>query len=331
MNKVLPKLSITLFSRLVIIYMLLAFSWWAYHLWEQNDRLFEAHKAILELRFYGKNNGVNTTQLEGTSEYRHDLGLWQSGRRMIVAEGLFFTICLIFGLYMMRRSANREVSLARERRNFLLSITHELKSPIAAMRLALDTLLKRKLNEEQHKQLVSNGLKDADRLQQLVEDLLLAARLEDKWQPVREPLDLAALAADCAEMLKARFPAANIQVQSAETLPAVIADKPGMTAVLKNLMENAVKYSTEGSPVFVSLDMLEGKHRIQITDQGRGIPDGEKRKVFEKFYRVGNEETRSSTGTGLGLYIVNQVVKAHHGAISLRDNQPQGSVFTISV
>lgn len=311
--------------------MMLAFGWWAYHLWQQNDLLFETRKQALELRFYGKNNGVNATRLQSTSEYKQDEDAWHRGRRMVVSEGLFFILCLVFGLWVIRRSADREVGIAKERRNFLLSITHELKSPIASLRLALDTLLKRNLNDEQRKQLITNGLKDSDRLQQLVEDLLLAARLEDQWQPMAEPIDLAALSADCAEMLKVRFPAASIQVLPQGKLSPLMADKPGMIAVLKNLIENAVKYSPEGSPIVVELDMSEGKHRIRVTDRGRGIPDKEKQKVFEKFYRLGDEDTRSSTGTGLGLYIVSRVVKAHHGAIRVQDNPGGGTVFIISV
>jgi signal transduction histidine kinase len=92
-----------------------------------------------------------------------------------------------------------------------------------------------------------------------------------------------------------------------------------------------VKYSPEGTAIELSAEQQDGKFHLRVADQGRGIPDAEKQAVFEKFYRLGNEETRQSTGTGLGLYIVNQVVKAHGGAIRVTDNKPQGTVFTVEI
>lgn len=323
--------NMTRLSRILIGYMVLAFSWWAFHLWGQNERLFEAEKELLEVRFSHNNRGVNLSQMQETAEYQRIVRERQKRRRMIVSEGLFFVLCLAYGLYSINRSANREVKLARQRRNFLLSITHELKSPIAALRLVLETIGKRDLQREQLNTLTANGLKDATRLQQLVEDLLLAARLDDNWQPLHEPVDLAALVHDCAARLRVRFPQANIQAQVAEDLPPIQADRSGLTAIIQNLIENAVKYSPEGSPVSIGAERLGTKFRIQVADQGQGIPDSEKRAVFEKFYRLGNEETRRTTGTGLGLYIVEQVLRAHGGSVQVTDNQPRGTVFSIEI
>jgi len=96
-------------------------------------------------------------------------------------------------------------------------------------------------------------------------------------------------------------------------------------------LENALKYSPEQTPVVVSAEQAGGKFRFSVADQGQGIPDSEKQSVFEKFYRMGNEETRQSTGTGLGLYIVNQVLKAHGGRIRIADNLPKGTIFSIEL
>ena len=250
---------------------------------------------------------------------------------MIVAEGLFFTACLVWGLWIIRRSAAREVSLARQRRNFLLSITHELKSPIAGMRLVLETILKRNLSPEQRTPLLTNGLKDADRLQNLVESLLLAARLEDKWRPLLEPVAFEPLAHEIAEGLRVRFPEANFKFNIPSGLPPVQADKMGLTAILQNLLENALKYAAPGSPVELTAEKTASKFRFRVADQGQGIPDAEKQSVFEKFYRMGNDETRHSTGTGLGLYIVSQVLKAHGGSIGVTDNVPKGTIFSVEI
>lgn len=250
---------------------------------------------------------------------------------MIIAEGLFFTACLVWGLWIIRRSAAREVSLARQRRNFLLSITHELKSPIAGMRLVLETILKRDLSPEQRTPLLTNGLKDADRLQNLVESLLLAARLEDKWRPLLEPIAIEPLVMEIAEGLRVRFPEAHFKFNIPSGLPPVQADKMGLTAILQNLLENALKYSAPGSPVELTAEKTATKFRFLVSDQGQGIPDAEKQSVFEKFYRMGNDETRQNTGTGLGLYIVSQVLKAHGGRIEVTDNFPKGTIFSIEI
>ena len=325
------KIPVRRMSHFVIGYMILAFGWWSYHLWHQNDQLFAAEKELLEARFTRKNQGLNLTELYQTAEYRKIENKWRSNRRMVVAEGLFFTACLIFGLWVINRSANREVTLARQRRNFLLSITHELKSPIASLRLVLDTVYKRDLQREQLEKLCKGGLKDAARLQTLVEDMLLAARLEDNWRPLPEPVDLPAIVRDAVSRLLIRFPQASIHLKFPDNLPFVQADKSGLTAIVQNLLENAVKYSPEGAPVEVSAEKQNGKLQFRVADQGRGIPDHEKQAVFEKFYRLGNEETREATGTGLGLYIVNQVVKAHGGSIRVLDNQPRGTVFLLEI
>jgi two-component system, OmpR family, phosphate regulon sensor histidine kinase PhoR len=331
MLQLLEKIPVKLASRFVIGYMLLAFAWWSYHLWSQNDRLLDAEKRAIEAKFSRSNQGLNLTQLYATAEYKKAEKAWHKSHRMILSEGVFFTGCLLFGLWIIHRSTNREVTLARQRRNFLLSITHELKSPIAALRLELETLSKRSLQPEQRDQLLSNGLKDVSRLQNLVEDLLLAARLEDNWRPLPEPINLPAIIRDVSNRLQVRFPQANIQLHLPDNLPPMQADKTGMISVIQNLLENALKYSPPGTVVGCTLEQQDGKMKIRIADQGYGIPDSEKKAVFEKFYRLGSEETRRSTGTGLGLYIVQQVVKAHGGTITVGDNKPQGTVFVVEI
>jgi len=316
------RLPLTTRSHIVIGYMILAFGWWSFHLWRQNDRVFDRDKQIIALSHPAE-------PMMSTEAYRVSEKQWLSGRRMVIAEGLFFTACLVWGLWIIRRSASREVALARQRRNFLLSITHELKSPIASIRLALETMLKRDLSREQSRQLLNNGIKDSDRLQNLVESLLLAARLEDNWTPNREPIHVGQLAKDVVDSLRVRFPDADFKINLPNDLPQVQADRLGLTAVVQNLLENAAKYSPELAPISLSAEHSGGQFRLRVADLGQGIPDAEKRSVFEKFYRMGNEETRESTGTGLGLYIVSQVLKAHGGSIQVSDNKPKGTVFTV--
>lgn len=316
------KLSIANRSLFVIGYMILAFGWWSFHLWRQNNRVFSQEQQIIALQY--PNPETRPPEVYEKAEKN-----WQSGKRMVIAEGIIFTACLIWGLWVIRRSASREVSLARQRRNFMLSITHELKSPIASIQLVLETLLKRELTKEQRNPLLSNGLKDTGRLYSLVESLLLAARLEDNWRPAREYLDFSKITQEAIDSLRIRFPEAEFRLDIPADLPPVFADSLGLLAVVQNLLENALKYAPDSSPVTLSARFLGQRFRFQVADLGQGIPDAEKQSVFEKFYRMGNEETRQSTGTGLGLYIVRQVLKAHGGTVQVADNEPKGTIFTL--
>ncbi len=317
----------------VLTYMVLAFAWWAFELWRQNDRLLAISAQMLELKYTAAGRqGANMTAIHETAEYQALLKRHQKHQRMILSEGIFFTLCLVFGLWVINRAARRELSLARQRRNFLLSITHELKSPVAAMRLAFQTLSRPGLKPEQVDRLCNNGLRDADRLQTLVEDLLLAARLEDDWRPQPENLDIGSIIQDCISNVQLRFPSAHIEVGIPPNFPHVRADRLGLTSVVQNLLDNALKYSPPGAPVRIRVEPCPGRQlRLTIADEGIGIPDEEKAAVFEKFYRVGNEETRQTTGTGLGLYIVSQITRLHRGIITVRDNLPRGTVFAIEL
>ena len=319
-------MKIHLSSSIVIGYMMLAFCWWAIFLWRSNDRELQLQTELLRLK-----TPEHTTSVFQTPEYQAILQKHTRYEWMIIAEGMFFSGCLMFGLQIIRRTAQKEVKITRQKRNFLLSITHELKSPIAAIRLVLETFAKRTLTKEQSEQLSSGALRDAARLQNLVQDLLLAARLEDSWSPMPESISLHTLVQDCTGTLKIRFPNAAIVNQVPANLPPLQADKSGLTSVILNLIENALKYDPSQSPVTVSAEHVKGRTIIKVADQGQGIPAHERKSVFEKFYRLGNEETRQAKGTGLGLYIVQQVISAHGGKIEIADNKPNGTVFILEI
>ena len=303
--------------------MLLAFVWWAVLLWRSNDRQFQLELDLLRYKQPNMDFGDPYAALKA----KHDRYGW-----MVIGEGIFFTGCLLAGFMMVRKIVRKEVQLTRQRRNFLLSITHELKSPIASIRLVLETFAKRELTREQSLKMSAAALRDATRLQNLVQDMLLAARLEDSWRPLPEPLRLSTLVNECSEALKLRFTKANIQNLIPGDLPLLQADKSGITSVLMNLLENALKYSPENAPVTISAGMTKnGRMEIKVADRGHGIPLEERKSVFTKFYRLGNEETRETTGTGLGLYIVQQVIQAHGGTISIADSDNGGTEFLIEL
>lgn len=323
------NIRLRLLSYGVITYMLLAFLWWSVLLFSKNRDTFQAKAEVLKIGMIAEGTITSPQEFLDSPRYQQLSKSYRRQEWMIMGEGLFFIITLIIGIWLINRGYNTQVQAAQQRRNFLLSITHELKSPIASVRLVLETFKKRKLKPELFLKLTDNGLKETERLHILVNDLLLSAKLDVDYQPHFEPLILDELLASLIEKLEAKYPEAKFDFTCEEDIPVIEADKTGMNSVTINLMENAVKYSPENQNIDINLRQIGKNIELKIADRGMGISDKEKKKIFDKFYRVGNEDTRATKGTGLGLYIVQQTVKAHGGEISVSDNVPKGTVFTI--
>jgi signal transduction histidine kinase len=271
----------------------------------------------------------NQTEYLKTAEYKTLASQYKRQELMILGEAIVFVFSLVLAIWFINRGYNKEMNAAQLRRNFLLSITHELKSPIASIKLILQTFQKRVLQQEQKAKLLTSAVKEADRLNNLVNDLLLAAKIETTYQLNLEKIDLSQLAENLIKDLKVKFPEANFKFQLPEQDIFIEGDKLGITSVVLNLMENAVKYSPKPAQIDFSMKQHENNVIIEVADQGIGIADDEKKKIFNQFYRIGSEDTRETKGTGLGLFIVKQVVKSHRGTIDVLDNPPHGSIFRI--
>lgn len=249
---------------------------------------------------------------------------------MIVGEGSVFLLILLFGASLVRRSIRRETELANQQKNFILSISHELKTPIAASKLQLQTLLKHELDREKQKQLLSNALNETERLHKLVDNVLLANQIEnDNLSIQKEELNLSEL---LQQTISRYFQAqldAGLIVLHIEQRIVCPGDKDLLPSVFINLIENAIKYSFETIDVEVELKMVNDKPLLEIKDKGCGVSQPEKEKIFDKFFRSGNEDTRKTKGTGIGLYIVKRICTLHQAKISVSDNQPSGSIFQI--
>ncbi len=329
-----PNLRLRMLSYLVIAYMMLAFAWWSILLFVKNQDAFEAKNELLQIQMV-------TDRLIATQEEYYRSEAYQSLRQqydrqewMILGEATFFVLSLVVGIWLINRGYNREVMAARQRRNFLLSITHELKSPIASIRLVLETFLRhQQLRPEQMAKLNHSALQETDRLNNLVNDLLLSAKLETVYQPQLDDLNLSALFTELMEKMEHDHPNVNFSFEViGVTSPIIQGDKVGLTSVFLNLLENGVKYAQNDQPQIDTTIHCEKEYMvIKVADNGIGIEEKEKKKIFDKFYRVGNEDTRKTKGTGLGLFIVDQIVKAHAGTIKVSDNQPKGTIFTIKL
>ena len=252
---------------------------------------------------------------------------------MMVSEGAFFAVLLIVLMGLLWRTFRREVELERQHRNFLSAITHELKSPIAAIRIALETVVKGRADAAASLRFISNALADTDRLELLVQKVLQATRYGSgsaTLQFVRRSLS------DVAERAVAAFEPRAVAADAivkAEIIDDVWAeiDDEAMTIVVSNLLENALKYG--GEPAEIRIEIRAENHCavLEVGDNGGGIPEDEIPFIFDRFYRAGDEMTRTSQGTGLGLYLVQRIVKAHQGTVSVAATGCDGTTMRVAL
>jgi signal transduction histidine kinase len=251
---------------------------------------------------------------------------------MFLGEGLVFMGLLLWGFVIIYRSYQEKDELNRMQANFIMSVTHELKTPLASAKLMLQTMLKRQLAVEQQHKLVDNSLSEINRLDSLIEKILLASKFEHHNQlSQRRSINLSELCRDVVERMSHTQRFDGRLFAEIDDNVTVNGDVALLVSVLTNLIENAAKYSDEGTPIRVSLFINQQTAFLQVIDHGHGISDIDKKLVFKKFYRVGNEETRTTKGTGLGLYIVKNIVTDLGGDIQVKDNRPKGSIFEITM
>lgn len=249
---------------------------------------------------------------------------------MIIGEGAVFVVILFYGAYRLHKTIKEEAALHQQQRNFLLSVTHELKSPLSSIKLYLQTILRRELPAEKQKDFLKNALQDIERLNDLVENMLIATKIENKsYNFPKEQLDLSQLLQEVLERHRQNLRHRERLQSNVDPDLKVHGDKFALSLAISNLVENALKYSPPSAPVKVLLEGGASSVSLRVTDEGRGIPEKEREKIFDKFYRIGSEEIRETKGTGLGLFIVKQVVDNHGGSIQVTASRPGGSVFEI--
>lgn len=305
-------------------YIILQFLWWEVLLVKQNGKIINEKQKLLEL------SSTNAQQLrQDIAELHHRKNMQTV---MIVGEGTVFLLLLLFGIYKIKQAHDKELLLNKQQNNFFLSITHELKTPIAATKLQLQTLQKQKLSEEQQQELIHNALLETERLNMLIDNVLLVSRLDTgEFIFKREKTELGPFIQTLLKRYyKQELANGQLRAEVADGLYSEI-DVHAFPSVITNLIDNALKYSPDTKEVVLRLHSAEQALLISVSDLGCGIGEEDKQRVFERFFRAGNEETRSSKGTGLGLYIVQYIVKQHQGEIKIRNNSPKGSIFEITL
>jgi two-component system, OmpR family, sensor histidine kinase CiaH len=313
------KLSIATWAYWVLLlYIIAALVWWFVELNQQSNEMYLFKKELLSLQdpnYRVKMNFIEEERKRNIAQY--------------LGEGLTFLALMVLGAVYVYRAVRKQIRLNEQQQNFMMAVTHELKTPIAITRLNLETLQKRKLDSAQQDKIIDVTLQENGRLNDLCENILLVTRMDSGHYMLHpEDLNLSELLHSSVSNLRARFPKREI----AESVKPEInfnGDRLLLHLLFNNLIENAIKYSPADKPVEIVLNREEDRTVVEIKDHGAGIPEAEKKKIFEKFYRSGNENTRATKGTGLGLYLSQKIAEDHKTKIGIRDNHPTGSIFTI--
>ena len=303
---------------ILLTYVVAALVWWFISLEKQN-------REMTELRLSQISQAVHDHQISATII----LDQQKRNTTKYIAEGITFLVLILIGAYFIYRAMRRQLHYTAVQRNFMMAITHELKTPIAATRLSVETLLYRDLKADQQKKFLQSALAETDRLNSLTSNILLAAQMEEKtYRASKEPLDLSEIVHKVADDYTRRFPDRQIIQQINEYIP-MQGDPVLLEMIFSNLIENALKYSPKEKPVIVSLQQKENQITAMVCNEGKEIADDEKEKIFEKFYRGGDEATRKTKGTGLGLYLVRKIAEAHQGRVFVKEHSPSGTTFVV--
>jgi signal transduction histidine kinase len=258
---------------------------------------------------------------------------WRSG--VLAVVGLFFFLALIAGLVLNVIFLVREIRRNEQHDSFINAVTHELKTPVASIRLYLQTLQARELDDAKRQEFYQIMLEDSDRLLRTIEQVLRAGSTQSQFRRIDQvKVDLAELARDCVALGRTRFhlPDGALTYADRTRGPAfIIGDPDELKAAIWNLIDNAVKYSSASPRINVSVEETADRSRyaLKVSDEGAGISPNELKRVFRRFYRIHGMSVRTK-GSGLGLFIVRSVAKRHGGkAFAESAGAGKGSTFTL--
>lgn len=241
---------------------------------------------------------------------------------------------VLIGVVMYLILSIKTINLSRRQSNFIDSVTHELKSPIASLKLYVQTLKRRHLSADEQATFYGSMLEDVERLDSLINHLLDAARLEkQRTLAEKEDIELSQLLRTCAADVCLRYQVSD-DIITLNLEPCVVqAVRVDLELIFRNLIDNAVKYASDEPQVEISLAPSDKEHAlVRVSDNGRGISAAQRRKIFGRFVRLGSELERDKPGTGLGLYIVRTLVHRLGGRIKVKDRESgPGTTFEVEL
>jgi two-component system, OmpR family, sensor histidine kinase CiaH len=315
----------------LLAYILAALIWWFIALNRQNKLMtrYEMEQVhTTDNNYQARFNEIKSLEKRKTAQY--------------LGEGLTFFMLIVAGAIFVFRAVRRELRISREQQNFMIAITHELKTPIAVAKLNLETMQKRKLDEPQQQRLIQTTLEETNRLNALCNNMLLSSQIEaGGYRQTNEETNISELVGNCVQDFIRRYPQQKIDVSIAPDI-FISGDRLLLQILANNLIDNAIKYGAKETVSVLLSEEKNGQHPahralragkifFSVKDQGKGIAAEEKEKIFSKFYRIGNAATRGAKGTGLGLYLCTKIAGQHNANISVTDNNPTGAIFTVTL
>lgn len=305
---------------ILLAYIVAALVWWFIALGRQNEQMASLRTQQLDKNdrdYLNKQTHIAEDKKRKTAQY--------------IGEGSIFFLLIVAGAVFVYRAVVKELKLGRQQQNFMMAITHELKTPVAVAKLNLETLLMRKLDEEKQQKLLQLALQETNRLNVLCSNLLISSQIEaGGYRITQEDINISELVSNAVSDFLNRFPQRVLQTDI-EKEHFVNGDVLLLQMAINNLVDNAIKYSPKDSVIKVQLSLRNGSIIIKVMNEGAGIDTKDREKIFEKFYRAGNEATRKAKGTGLGLYITRRIIETHKGKIYVDPLYDKGTAIVIEL
>ena len=325
MKLFLELMKFTIAYTLLFFYVIAAILFWGYSLNKQSKIISKLEIEKIELQ------KINNTVINYQQALKNIEEKKKRRTKQYIGEGSTFLLIILLSAAIVYIAYYRQRKLSKLQENFMLSVTHELKTPIAGIKLNMQTLEKRKLEESIQAKLIKSSVIETDRLNDLCNNILIATQLENAKNVLyNEEILLNQLLIEIVDEFKNRFNYLQIEL-NLKTEKTIHGEHTLWKLLISNLIENARKYSPKEEKIIVELYTENNNTKIAVKDQGRGISDDDKSKIFQKFYRVGNENTRTTKGTGLGLFIVKKIVKLYKYDITVKNNKPKGSIFEVII
>lgn len=249
---------------------------------------------------------------------------------MVLGEGSVFLFLLFIGFRYIYQSIKKDIQSAQLESTFLLSVTHELKTPIASIRLMLDTLLMRKTEEDVQKQMVKDAQHELLRLQNQIENILLTTRTQShSFEKKDEEISLSILIQEPIRKIQKWFPTTIIELGAIENRK-IFFDQELFSSLIVNILENAIVHGNSSAPIQAYFVIQDNFLSIEIKDQGNGIPENIKNQITQRFFSRDHSH-QGTKGTGLGLYLADSIVKHYKGSMVFESNTPQGTIVKIQL
>jgi signal transduction histidine kinase len=301
---------------LFLTYMVAAFIWWYVTLVNQNEQIANIQYGVMQ-----SNDAALQQKVHAIEDFQ------SRKNKQYLGEGLTILFLFLLGAIYVYRSLIKQIRYSNQQQNFMMAVTHELKTPIAITQLNIETLLKRNLEVDQQKRMLEVSLQETQRLDNLCNNILLASQLDmGNYQATTQEIDFSFIVGNTVQAYKNRFSDRKFEARIQEDI-MMKGESVLLQLLLNNLLDNAIKYAPKEGVIEIQLSHLNGVIQLKVLDEGVGVPASDREKIFEKFYRVGAEYTRATKGTGLGLYLCKRIADFHNAKIAVTSNSPKGSTF----